>query len=190
MRLRVAMGMAYCLEHMHQLTPPVTHPNLNSSSINLSEDYAAKISDFCFWNEVAAPRVQPITNCLTTLSTTSISPESNVYSFGLVLLEMMTGRIPHSLENNSLNDWVLEYMSGDQPLREMVDPMLRHFNVEQLDKLSEIIRKCLHSEQNRPTIKDVAAKLKEVTGISQDKAVPRFSSLWWVELDARSTNGT
>ena len=72
------MGMAYCLEHMHDLAPPVTHPNLNSSAVNLSEDYAAKISDFCFWNEVAAPRVQPVANGISGLSTISLSPESNV----------------------------------------------------------------------------------------------------------------
>lgn len=190
MRLRVAMGMAYCLEHMHQLTPPVTHPNLNSSAVNLSEDYAAKISDFCFWNEVATPRAQPLAIGLSNLSTGAVSPESNVWSFGLLLLEMMTGRIPHSLEKNSLDDWVLEYMRGELPLQEMVDPMLRHFKLEQLEKISEVIRKCLHSEPNRPTMRDVTAKLKEITGIIQDKAVPRFSSLWWTELDARSVNGT
>uniref|UniRef100_A0A803M3X9 Protein kinase domain-containing protein n=1 Tax=Chenopodium quinoa TaxID=63459 RepID=A0A803M3X9_CHEQI len=190
MRLRVAMGMAYCLEHMHQLTPPVTHPNLNSSAVNLSEDYAAKISDFCFWNEVAVPRVQPLAIGLSSVSTTSVEPGSNVYSFGLLLLEMMTGRIPHSAENNSLDGWVLEYMRGEKLLKEMVDPMLRHFKPEQLDKISEVTRKCLHSEQNRPTMIEVTARLKEITGIIPDKAVPRFSSLWWTELDARSVNGT
>jgi serine/threonine protein kinase len=189
MRLRVAMGLAYCLEYMHQLTPPVTHPNLKSSAVSLSEDYAAQLSDFCIWNEVVAPRLQPMTNCVSTLSTTSISPESNVYSFGLVLLEMMTGRIPQSIDKNSLDDWVSEYMSGEKSLQDLVDPML-HSNTEQLDKLSDIIRKCLHSEQNRPTIRDVTVKMKEVTGINQDKAAPRFSSLWWAELDVRSLNGT
>ncbi|CAO2825712.1 unnamed protein product [Amaranthus hypochondriacus] len=189
MRLRVAMGLAYCLEYMHQLTPPVTHPNLKSSAVSLSEDYAAQLSDFCIWNEVVAPRLQPMTNCVSTLSTTSISPESNVYSFGLVLLEMMTGRIPQSIDKNSLDDWVSEYMSGEKSLQDLVDPML-HSNTEQLDKLSDIIRKCLHSEQNRPTMRDVTVKMKEVTGINQDKAAPRFSSLWWAELDVRSLNGT
>lgn len=184
------MGMAYCLEHMHQLTPPVTHPNLNSSAVNLSEDYAAKISDFCFWNEVAAPRVQPLAIGMSGLSITSVSPESNVYSFGLLLLEIMTGRIPLSLENNSIDNWVSEYMSGEQPLQEMVDPMLRSFKAEQLDQISEVTRKCLHSEQHRPTMIEVTARLKEITGVIQDKAVPRFSSLWWTELDTRSVNGT
>lgn len=38
------MGTAYCLQYMHQeLNPPVAHPNLNSSSIFLTDDYAAKV---------------------------------------------------------------------------------------------------------------------------------------------------
>ncbi|KAF2296293.1 hypothetical protein GH714_037275 [Hevea brasiliensis] len=58
MRLRIGMGMAYCLEHMHQLNPPVTHNNLNSSAISLTEDYAAKISDFSFSNVITATEVE------------------------------------------------------------------------------------------------------------------------------------
>ncbi|PIN14599.1 Non-specific serine/threonine protein kinase [Handroanthus impetiginosus] len=50
-RLRIAMGMAYCLDHMHQLTPPLPHRNLTSSTIYLTEDYAAKVSDFVFWDK-------------------------------------------------------------------------------------------------------------------------------------------
>ena len=54
MRLRVAMGMAYCLDYMHHLEQPIPHNNLNSSAIRLTEDYAAKIAEFSFWNEIAA----------------------------------------------------------------------------------------------------------------------------------------
>ncbi|KAI4318310.1 hypothetical protein L6164_026097 [Bauhinia variegata] len=44
MRMRIAMGIAFCLEHMHQLTPPIAIRNLLSSSVYLTEDCAAKIS--------------------------------------------------------------------------------------------------------------------------------------------------
>ncbi|XP_074280582.1 inactive receptor-like serine/threonine-protein kinase At2g40270 isoform X2 [Silene latifolia] len=190
MRLRVGTGMANCLEHMHQLSPPVTHPNLNSASIHLSEDYAAKISDFCFWNEVAALQVQPID--LANLRTSTTSPQSNVYSYGLVMLEMITGRIPHTVvSNEAVDDWVSEYLSGEKPVQELVDPMLRRFKQDQLEKVSEVIKNCLHSEpQLRPTMKDVCTAIKEITGIDREKAGPRLSPLWWSELESRgSVNG-
>lgn len=190
MRLRVAMGMAYCLEHMHQLTPPRIHPNLNSSSVNLSEDYAAKISDFYFWNEIAPKQMHP-NGILASLSASSASPESNVFNFGLVLLEIMTGQIPLSSENNySIENWVSGYLRGEQMLQELVDPMLRHFNPEQLERISKAIRNCLHSDpKERPTMNDITARLREITGIDRDKATPRLSPLWWAELEVRSVNG-
>lgn len=186
MRLRVAMGIAYCLEHMHQLVPPITHPNFNSSAVSLAEDYAAKISDFSLWNQAAATQVQPTVTAV--LSPSSATPDSNVYSFGLVLMEMMTGRVPVSSENNGLlEDWAYDYLRGDRPLQVWVDPMLRYFNPEQLEKIGEVIRKCLELDpQLRPTMKDVAAKLRETTGIDRDKAVPRLTPLWMEEVEVLS----
>jgi len=52
MRMRIAMGIAYCLEYMHELKPPIAHRNLQSSFIYLTEDYAAKISDLSLWNDM------------------------------------------------------------------------------------------------------------------------------------------
>ncbi|KAL9231448.1 hypothetical protein vseg_006678 [Gypsophila vaccaria] len=190
MRLRIAVGMAYCLEYMHQLTPPITHPNLNSASVHLSEDYAAKLSDFCFWNEVAALQVQPVD--LANLSASSATPESNVYSYGLVMLEMMTGRIPHTAaSDDKVDDWFSEYLSGEKTLRELIDPMLRRYNRDQLENVSELIKNCLHSDtQHRPTMIDVSARIKEITSINREKAGPRLSPLWWSELESRgSVNG-
>jgi hypothetical protein len=42
-RMRVIMGVAYCIQHMHELNPSITHPDLQSSAILLSEDGAAKV---------------------------------------------------------------------------------------------------------------------------------------------------
>lgn len=44
-RMRTVMGTVYCLQYMHELNPPVPHCNLNSKSIFLTDDYAAKV---CF----------------------------------------------------------------------------------------------------------------------------------------------
>jgi hypothetical protein len=42
-RMRIVMGLAYCVQHMHELSPPVAHPDMQSSSVLLSEDGAAKV---------------------------------------------------------------------------------------------------------------------------------------------------
>ena len=38
------MGTAYCLQHMHEMNPPMAHSDFNSSEIYLTDDYAAKVS--------------------------------------------------------------------------------------------------------------------------------------------------
>lgn len=176
MRMRITMGMAYCLEHMHNLSPSLPHQNLTSSSVYLTEDYAAKISDFGFWNETAAEM--------------GSSPESNVYSFGVILFEMMTGRLPYSANSSSLDDWAADYLRGGESPREMVDPTLNSFQEDQVERVAYVIKMCVHPEpRRRPTMRDVSARLREITGIGPDGAIPRLSPLWWAELEIISTEG-
>ncbi|KAJ0045862.1 hypothetical protein Pint_06561 [Pistacia integerrima] len=187
MRLRIAMGMAYCLEHMHQLNPPIAHNNLNSSAVFLTEDYAAKLSDLSFRNEIAASEMGSASKELS--DTPSASLESNVYSFGVLLVEMMTGRMPYVVDNGCLEDWASDYLRGNQPLKSIVDPTLRTFDVEQLEKFGSLIKSCVHPNlQLRPSMRDVTARLREITGITQDGAIPKLSPLWWAELEILSTD--
>lgn len=187
-RLRVAIGMAYCLQHMHQLDPPLAHSNLNSSSVQLTEDYAAKISDLSFLNEIASSDVKAAARKLadTTLA-------SNIYSFGITLLEMITGRLPYSMDNKdgSLEKWALHYLQGNQLLKELVDPTLASFQEEQLVQISDLIKSCVHANQDqRPTIKQVCERLREITKISPEVAVPKLSPLWWAELEIASVDAS
>ncbi|KAF8402593.1 hypothetical protein HHK36_010681 [Tetracentron sinense] len=195
MRLRIAMGMAYCLEHMHQLTPPIIHKNLNSSSLYLSEDYAAKISDFNYWNDFNYWKEEAEDKMgsagMELVDTPSTNRESNVYSFGVILLEMVTGRLPYSVDNASLVDWASDYMKGKQPFAEMVDPTLKSFQEEELKKLLDVIKSCVHPDPNqRPTMREVAARLREITAMGPDGATPKLSPLWWAELEILSTEAS
>ncbi|KAK8697982.1 hypothetical protein V6N13_114114 [Hibiscus sabdariffa] len=187
MRLRIAMGIAYCLEHMHQLIPPIVNKNLQSYSVYLTEDYATKISDFSFLNNATAAKVGSTTMEL--LESTPADAESNVYSFGVILFEMITGRIPYSVDNGSLADWASDYLKRDPPLKYMVDPTLKFLQEEDLEKLFEVFKTCVNpNPKERPTMREVAAKLKEITAMGPDGATPKLSPLWWVELEILSTD--
>ncbi|XP_050139300.1 probable inactive receptor-like protein kinase At3g56050 [Malus sylvestris] len=188
MRLRIAMGMAYCLEYMHQLKPPIVQKNLQSSSVYLTEDYAAKISDFTFLNEVTTAKMGSVDKKL--CDSMSTDPESNVYSFGVILFEMITGRIPYSVENGSLEDWASHYLKGDKSLREIVDPSLNSFQEEELSELFRVIKDCVHPDpKQRPTMTEITGRLKVITAMGPDGATPKLSPLWWAELEIMSTEG-
>ncbi|XP_075485106.1 putative inactive receptor-like protein kinase At3g56050 isoform X2 [Primulina tabacum] len=170
MRLRIAMGVAYCLEHMHQLTPALVHGNLTSSTVYLAEDYAAKLSDFIYQDDGSAVDYEPTT-------------QNNVYIFGVLLFEMITGRLPHSVGGDLLQNWASDSLRV-QDLREILDPTLRTYDEEQLQQIGDVIRLCTNPDpRGRPTMKEVCVMLREVTTVGPDEAVPKLSPLWWAELE-------
>ncbi|XP_039057339.1 inactive receptor-like serine/threonine-protein kinase At2g40270 isoform X1 [Hibiscus syriacus] len=175
-RLRIIMGMAYCLEHMHQLNPPTLQKNISSSAVVLTEDYAAKISDPCFTNLSDTPPA--------TLG-------SNVYTFGVLLFEMVTGRMPYMVDNGSLDDWASQYLRNEQALVEMIDPTLKSFDKKQVEDIGEVIQACVHHEPGRrPNMREVSTRLREITAITPDGATPKLSPLWWAELEIMSAEAS
>ena len=171
-RLRIIMGVAYCLEHMSQLDPPVMPAALSSSSIYLTEDCAAKISDMELW-KVAAPGDE----------------ESIVYRFGILLLEVISGRLPLSEDHGLLVLWASSYLDGKRPLNGMADPMLRSSVPDKdLAALCDVVRLCIHSDKGkRPGMGEVARLMRCVTALSPEQASPRDNPLWWAELEIAST---
>jgi len=172
-RLCIIMGVAYCLEHMSQLDPPVMPAALSSSSIYLTEDYAAKIS---FWKDekdAAAPRDE----------------ESIVYKLGILLLEVISGRLPFSEDHGLLILWASSYLDGKRPLNGMADPMLRSsVRDKDLAVLCDVVRLCIHSDKDkRPGMGEVARLMRGVTALSPEQATPRDNPLWWAELEIAST---
>lgn len=185
-RLRIAMGMAYCLQHMHGLDPPVVLINLNSSSVHLTDDHAAKISDLSFSNEIDSSEKKSDGRKHIDMMQ-SASPSSNVYSFGVLLFEIVTGRIPYSVDNSSHENWASHYLKWDKPLKEMVDPTLASYQEDQVEQVAELIRVCVDPDSDkRPTMKEVSEKLREITKMSPEIVVPKLSPLWWAEIEISS----
>ncbi|KXG22768.2 hypothetical protein SORBI_3008G004500 [Sorghum bicolor] len=173
-RLRIIMGVAYCLEHMIQLDPPVMPPTLSSSSIYLTEDYAAKFSDPELWKEDNGKDAQT---------------DDVVYRFGILLLEVISGRLPFSEDHGLLVLWSSSYLDGKRPLRRMVDPTVRSAVPEEdLEALRNVMRLCVRSDdgEKRPAMGEIVRALRGVTGLSPEQVTPRDNPMWWAELEIAS----
>ncbi|KAH0912195.1 hypothetical protein HID58_035516 [Brassica napus] len=187
MRLRISMGVAYCLDHMHGLKPPIVHSNLISSSVQLTEDYAVKIADFNFGYLKGPSETETSTNALIDTHISVTTQEDNVHSFGLLLFELMTGKLPESVrKGDSVDTGLADFLRG-KTLREMVDPTLECFD-EKIESIGEVVKSCVRADpKQRPTMKEVTGRLREITGLSPDDAIPKLSALWWAELEVLST---
>jgi len=117
--MNIALGIAKGLEYMHKASPPVIYRDLKSSNVLLGENYHAKLSDFGFaklgpigdMTHVSTQVVGTYGYCAPEyLMTGQLTIKSDVYSYGVVMLELISGR--RALDNTrpqgerSLVEWV------------------------------------------------------------------------------------
>ncbi|KAL9236470.1 hypothetical protein vseg_011138 [Gypsophila vaccaria] len=177
-RMRIIMGTCYCLEYMHhELNPPIFHPNLQSDSIHLSDDYAAKVADVSFWADIGVKaKISEDEESEPLNSSPGPNREDNVYSLGILLLEIISTK--------SLNRQAMEYLGDKNKYCNLVDPSLKSSKSGELETVCEVISDCIKEDpRHRPTLKEITSKLREVIKISPEAAHSRFSPLWWAELE-------
>ncbi|AQK97284.1 putative leucine-rich repeat transmembrane protein kinase family protein isoform X2 [Zea mays] len=191
-RMRIIMGVAYCTLHMHELSPPVTHPDIKSSAILLSEDGAAKIVDMSVWHEVYFRGNMPKDGDLVDhQERVAADPAGNVYSFGLLMLEIISGKPPYSEEKGSLSDLALECIRDNRSMSCLLDPSLKDHKEKDLETICDLVQDCIQSDpKKRPAMREVTTRLREVLSISPEAATPRLSPLWWAELEILSVEAS
>ncbi|KAA8538397.1 hypothetical protein F0562_028057 [Nyssa sinensis] len=131
-RFKVAVGVAEALDYLHNKIPkPVIHRDVKSSNILLSDDFEPQLSDFGLakW----APTTSAHITCTDVAGTFGyLAPEYfmygkvndkiDVYAFGVVLLELLSGRKPISSD----------YPKGQESLVMWAKPILNSGKVAQL----------------------------------------------------------
>ncbi|CAD5183801.1 unnamed protein product [Musa acuminata subsp. malaccensis] len=193
------MGTAYCLQHMHELKPPIPHLNLLSSSIFVSEDFASKakfqyisstVADIDVWKEIFANVKTHGDDDLDHSKPLSADPANDVYSFGILLLEIVSGMVPCSEEQVSLLNLVVEYLNGNGGVSSLVDPTLKTHKDQEMETICEVIRDCINLDpRKRSTMKEVTSKLRDVIQISPEVATfSTFGGRSWRSYLSKQVN--
>lgn len=173
-RIQVAIDIANALEYLHfYCDPPLCHRDIKSSNILLDENFVAKVADFglahaskdgsiCFEPVSTDVRGTPGYMDPEYLVTRELSEKSDIYSYGVVLLELVSGRRAIQ-DNKNLVEWSQVYMASESMIAELVDPNLGDsFDFDQLETVVAIVRWCTHKEgKSRPSIKQVLRLLYE-----------------------------
>uniref|UniRef100_J3L9N9 non-specific serine/threonine protein kinase n=1 Tax=Oryza brachyantha TaxID=4533 RepID=J3L9N9_ORYBR len=173
-RLKIAQGASQGLHYIHDVCKPhIVHRDIKSSNILLDKEFKSYVADFGLSRLVLPNKTHVTTELVGTLG--YIPPEyaqtcvatlrGDMYSFGVVLLELLTGRRPVPILSSSeeLVPWVHKMRSEGKQI-EVLDPTLRGTGCEeQMLKVLESACKCVdHNPLKRPTIMEVVTCLDSI----------------------------
>ncbi|KAG9443987.1 hypothetical protein H6P81_015327 [Aristolochia fimbriata] len=173
-RVQIAIDVANALEYLHfYCDPPLCHRDIKSSNILLDGNFVAKVADFglAHASRTGSINFEPVNTDIRGtpgymdpeyVVTQELTEKSDVYSYGVLLLELVTGKKAIH-ENKNLVEWSQKFLLTDSRLSELVDPALANsFNFEQLQTVVRVIRWCTQKEgRARPSIKQVLRLLHE-----------------------------
>ncbi|KAG6384343.1 hypothetical protein SASPL_155849 [Salvia splendens] len=187
-RMRILIGIARGLKYLHsELDPPFTISDLNSSSIYLTDDSSTLSAGRQFFS-----RSEKSSGTISNEGAACILPKNmegrhldiqgNIYAFGILLLEIVSGRPPYCEDKGCLVDWAKEYLDLPEVISYVVDPELKHFRYEDLKVVCDVVSLCISpSTSTRTSMVELCTMLE--SGI--DTSVPaemKASSLAWAEL--------
>lgn len=173
LRMKIALDTARGLEYLHEhCNPPVVHRDIKSSNILLDSHFNAKLSDF----GLAITRSQGKSEIKLSGTLGYVAPEylldgkltekSDVYAFGVVLLELLMGKksvatIEPAQCEQSLVTWAMPQLTDRSKLPNIVDPVIRNtMDVKHLFQVAAVAVLCVQPEPSyRPLITDVLHSL-------------------------------
>ncbi|WOL15068.1 putative receptor-like protein kinase [Canna indica] len=171
-RIHIAVDVAYALEYLHfYCDTPLCHGDLRSSNVLLDKNFLAKVAYFGLELSTrnASKFSQHNGNALGIagyldpeyMVTQMMTDKSDVYSYGVLLLELVTGK-QAILDHRNLVQWSQE-LADSFRLTELVDPTIANtVDLEQLHVVVEIAKLCTRRiGKERPSIKQVIRMLFE-----------------------------
>ncbi|OIW04446.1 hypothetical protein TanjilG_29998 [Lupinus angustifolius] len=177
-RSGIALGAARGVAYLHSHGPTSSHGNITSSNILLTKSYEARVSDFGLAytalptftpNRVSGYRAPEVTDA------GKVSQKADVYSFGIMLLELLTGKAPtHSSLNEEgvdLPRWVQTVVQEEWSNEVFDMELLRYQNVEEeMVKLLQLAIECTAQyPDKRPSMNVVESRIQEICNSSLEK---------------------
>ncbi|XP_010477724.1 PREDICTED: protein kinase APK1B, chloroplastic-like isoform X1 [Camelina sativa] len=178
-RLRIALGAAKGLAYLHSSSSvgiPIVHRDFKSTNVLLDSNFNAKISDF----GLAKLMPEGKDTCVTArvlgtfgyfdpeyTSTGKLTLQSDIYAFGVVLLELLTGRravdLTQGPNEQNLVLQVRNILNDRKKLRKVIDAELprNSYSMEAIAMFADLASRCIRIEsKERPSVMDCVKELQ------------------------------
>ncbi|KAL3631895.1 Proline-rich receptor-like protein kinase perk1 [Castilleja foliolosa] len=177
-RMKIALGSAKGLAYLHEdCQPKIIHRDIKSSNILLDENFEAKVADFGLARLYSETDTHVSTRVMGTFGylapeyalTGKLTYKSDVFSFGVVLLELITGRRPIDRSQNYLDDNIIDWARPlltqaleDNNFDSVADPKLqKDYNSIEMTRMVTCASVCVrHLARRRPRMSQIILALK------------------------------
>ncbi|KAI3714486.1 hypothetical protein L6452_21441 [Arctium lappa] len=175
-RLKIIKGVARGMGFLHSefASYDLPHGNLKSSNVLIGKDYEPLLSDYAFYPLV---NQTPTAQCMfafkspEAMLSQKISPKSDVYCMGIIILEMVTGKYPSQYMNNQKGgtdvvQWVRSALAEKRE-KELIDPEIasgaKESVIGEMEKVLHIGAGCTESEPDqRMELEEAIRKIEEI----------------------------
>ncbi|KAF4403910.1 hypothetical protein G4B88_014366 [Cannabis sativa] len=165
-RLRMALDVTRGMNYLHRRNPPIVHRDLKSSNLLVDKNWTVKVGDFglsrlkkATFLTTKSGRGTPQWMAPEVLRNEPSNEKSDVFSFGVILWELMTESIPWNNINTLQVVGVVGFMDRRLELPEGLDP-----------QVESIIQDCWKSDpEQRPSFEDLIRRMSSL--------ISRFAAL-------------
>ncbi|XP_023767951.1 serine/threonine-protein kinase PCRK1 [Lactuca sativa] len=177
-RLQIALGAARGLAYLHEeMDFQLIFRDFKTSNVLLDEDFNPKLSDFGLARQGPTAGLSHVSTVVVGtigyaapeyVHTGRLTSKSDVWSFGVVVYELITGRraVERNLPRNEqkLLEWVKPFISDSKKFHLLMDPRLEgDFSLKSAQKLSSLANKCLtKNPKSRPKMSQVVEMLEQI----------------------------
>lgn len=172
-RMNIAVSSAQAIAYLHHhATPHIIHGDVRASNVLLDSDFEARVTDFGYGKLIPDDATDGATKTKGNLgylapecvASGKESEKGDVYSFGILLLELVSGKRPierlDPTTKRTITEWVLP-LACERKFGEIMDPRLnRKYVEEELKRVVLVGLICAQNEpEKRPTMSEAVEML-------------------------------
>ncbi|PKA60196.1 putative receptor-like protein kinase [Apostasia shenzhenica] len=187
MRLKIALDAARGLAYLHEgMDFQIIFRDFKTSNILLDQQWNAKLSDFGLARQGPAEGLSHVSTAVVgTISyaapeyiqTGRLTAKSDIWSYGVVIFELITGRRPmdqnRPKNEQKLLDWVKPYLTDAKKFHSIIDPRIEaSCSIKSVMKLAAVANRCLVRQPKlRPKMSEVLEMVQSIVDHEENEGM-------------------